>query len=279
MPKFICKDCGLQYPESTQPPSTCPISDEERAGYWVKGQNLAIRPVREWTTLEEMQAKGYRNEIHLEEPKLSSVITRPDFAIGQRAFIVQTPEGNLLWDCVAYVDDNTVESITAIGGLRAIAMSHPQYYSGIVEWSKVFGNIPVYLHEADKKWLFHSSPNIVHWSGEEKKLFGGLELIHLGGHFDGGTVLYWPAGAQGKGVVLSADIIQVVDSRWVSFMYSYPTLIPLSAKKVQRIANTMRPFKYDRMYGGFEGRNISSGSHESVERSAERYIAHLETKS
>jgi glyoxylase-like metal-dependent hydrolase (beta-lactamase superfamily II) len=275
VPKFICKDCGIQFPESNEPPTSCPISDDERAGYWVKGQNLSSRPVREWTTLEEMRSRGYRNEIRAEENGLSSIITRPDFAIGQRAFIVQTPDGNLLWDCIAYLDEDTTSRIKAIGGLKAIAVSHPQYYSGIVEWSDRFGEIPIYLHAADKKWVVYPSPNIKLWEGETLDLFGELKLIKLGGHFDGGTVLYWPQGALGRGVVLSADIIQVVDSSWVSFMYSYPTLIPLPAMTVQRIANTMEEYRYDRIYGGFEGRNLMTNARECVRKSAERYVKHL----
>jgi glyoxylase-like metal-dependent hydrolase (beta-lactamase superfamily II) len=231
--------------------------------------------VREWTTLEEMRAKGYRNEIREEEAGLMSIVTRPDFAIGQRAFVVHTEEGNLLWDCVAYLDEETVRTIKSIGGLRGIAMSHPQYYSSIVEWSSAFGGIPVYLHAADKKWVVYDSPNIDFWTGETKKLFGGLELVCLGGHFDGGTVLHWPQGADGKGVILSADIIQVVGSNSVSFMYSYPTLIPLSATIVKRIASAIDPYTYDRIYGGFEGRNLTSGAKESVRSSAKRYVEHI----
>ena len=43
-------------------------------------------------------------------------------------------------------------------------------------------------------------------------------------------MLHWPAGANGKGALLTGDIIQVVqDRRYVSFMRSYPNLIPLGA--------------------------------------------------
>jgi hypothetical protein len=43
-------------------------------------------------------------------------------------------------------------------------------------------------------------------------------------------MLHVPQVADGAGALFSGDIIQVVpDRRWVSFMYSYPNLIPLSA--------------------------------------------------
>ena len=29
-----------------------------------------------------------------------------------------------------------------MGGLKAIAISHPHYYSSMVEWSRAFGGVP-----------------------------------------------------------------------------------------------------------------------------------------
>src|SRR6266849_11193792 len=50
-----------------------------------------------------------------------------------------------------------------------------------------------------------------------------VALVHCGGHFEGGTVLHWPGGANGKGALLTGDLITVVqDRRYVSFMRSYP---------------------------------------------------------
>jgi hypothetical protein len=51
---------------------------------------------------------------------------------------------------------------------------------------------------------------IVSWEGETRTLAEGLTLIRCGGHFEGGTVLHWAGGAEGRGALLSGDIIQVV---------------------------------------------------------------------
>jgi hypothetical protein len=37
-------------------------------------------------------------------------------------------------------------------------------------------------------------------------------------------------------------------------MWSYPNLIPLSAAKVQRMAEILEPFAFDAVYGSFSGR-------------------------
>jgi glyoxylase-like metal-dependent hydrolase (beta-lactamase superfamily II) len=104
----------------------------------------------------------------------------------------------------------------------------------------------------------------------------GLRVVHLGGHFDGATVLHWPEGAAGRGALLSGDTLQVVmDRRFVSFMYSYPNLIPLSADAVEGIAAKIRPYRYERVYGAFNGRTVRLDGAQAVERSAERYVHHL----
>jgi len=36
--------------------------------------------------------------------------------------------GNILWDCVSLIDSDTVARIQALGGISAIAISHPHYY-------------------------------------------------------------------------------------------------------------------------------------------------------
>jgi hypothetical protein len=102
-------------------------------------------------------------------------------------------------------------------------------------------------------------------------------LIRCGGHFAGGTVLHWPAGAGGKGVLLTGDIIQVVPDRNVSFMYSYPNLIPLPARQVQQIMAAVEPFAFDRIYGAWWGRStIPADAKATLRRSADRYIRWLE---
>ncbi len=85
-------------------------------------------------------------------------------------------------------------------------------------------------------------------------------------------MLHWRDGADGRGVLLSADTIHVVaDPRWATFMYSPPNAIPMSASKIRRIVAAVEPFAYDRIYGGFGG--IMDGNAKAkVHASAERYI-------
>ncbi|MCC6627882.1 MAG: MBL fold metallo-hydrolase [Chloroflexi bacterium] len=267
MRAFICVTCGTQFPPSAAPPAGCPICQEERQYIGWAGQR--------WTTLDELRAT-HRNEVRLErpdEPGLTGIGSQPGIAIGQRALLVPAPGGNVLWDCITLIDEATIAAVRALGGIAAIAISHPHYYSAMVEWSHAF-DAPVYLHADDRQWVMRPDPALVFWEGETRALGDGLTLVRCGGHYAGGTVLHWAAGAGGRGAVLSGDILQVVsDRRYVSFMYSYPNLIPLPAATVRRVVAAVEPFAYERIYGAWWDRVVASDAKAAVARSAERYIA------
>lgn len=264
MPHFICTTCGTQYSGGEQPPGACTICEDSRQYVKATGQ--------QWTTLDRLRLT-HRNSVKLEEPGLIGIGIEPQFAIGQRALFLQSPGGNILWDCVPLLDLAVVECLKALGGISAIAVSHPHYYSSMVEWSRAFGGAPIYLHADDHQWVMRHDDAIVSWEGETKGLADGLTLIRCGGHFDGGAVLHWPGGAEGRGALFSGDIIQVVaDSKHVSFMYSFPNYIPLAAAAVNQIVAAVEPFGFDRIYGAFWDRVIDQGGKAVVKKSAERYL-------
>ena len=265
MPKFICVTCGVQYADSVIPPERCPVCEDERQYVGREGQR--------WTTLKEMQT-SHKNQLDVEGPELISISTDPKFAIGQRALHVRASGGNILWDCISLIDDRSVNAIQALGGVSAIAISHPHYYSSMIEWSRALGDVPVYLHAADGEWVMRPYPAIVFWQGDTHELAPGLTLIRCGGHFPGGTVLHWAGGAGGKGALLTGDVIQVgQDRKTVSFMYSFPNYIPVNAGTVRRIVAAVEPFEFDQIYGAWFGQNILSNAKQSLHYSADRYIA------
>src|SRR5690348_2321562 len=132
---FICVTCGTQYPDSATPPAHCPICEDERQYIGPNGQ--------QWTDLARLR-EDHHNVIKPLEPGLTGIGTHPSFAIGQRALLVQTPAGNVLWDCISLLDDPTIAALKALGGINAIAISHPHFYSSMVEWSRAF-DAPIYL--------------------------------------------------------------------------------------------------------------------------------------
>jgi len=267
MHAWICVTCGTQFPPSERTPAACPICQDERQYVGREGQR--------WTTLDQITADGFHNSVAELEPGLVEIHTAPKFAIGQRALLLETGGGNVLWDCVSLLDGPTADAARARGGSAAIAISHPHYYTTMVEWAERF-DARILLHEADRRWVMRESDRVTFWGGETYPLMDGVTLVRLGGHFDGGTVLHWRDGAGGKGALLTGDIVDVVaDRRWVSFMYSYPNLIPLPASTVRRIADAIARYTFDRIYGAWTGSAVDHDAHAAVARSTERYIKAL----
>ncbi len=263
MNAFICVTCGTQFPLSDDPPAECQICLDERQYVGYDGQR--------WTTMAELAADR-RNRIEPQEPGLVGIGTEPSFAIGQRALLVD----GLLWECISLLDDETAAQVEAPGGIDTIAISHPHYYSAMVEWAERV-DARVLLHEADARWIMRPGERIELWSGGSRRISDELELIQLGGHYDGGTVCLWRAGADGRGALLSGDIVQVVQDRdWVSFMYSYPNVIPLPAREIERIRGILETLEFDRVYGAWWDKVIPEDGKRKVLRSADRYLAALD---
>ena len=264
---FICITCGTQYPASETAPEVCPICADDRQYVNQDGQ--------QWTTLARLQEQ-HSNEFTDVEPGLTGIRTVPAFAIGQQAHLIQSPAGNVLWDCLSFLDHATVARVRKQGGVAAIVISHPHFFSGMVEWSRAF-DAPILLHTDHRPWVMRHDDAIQFWDGESHVIVPGLTAIRCGGHFPGSSVLHWNAGAGGKGVLFTGDTIMVVsDPRWVSFMYSYPNLIPLNATAVRRIVAAVEPFAFERLYAAWNGKVVRDDAQAAVRRSAERYIAHIQ---
>jgi glyoxylase-like metal-dependent hydrolase (beta-lactamase superfamily II) len=264
MQSYICVTCGVSHAPSEAPPARCVICADERQYVRAGGQA--------WTTLAELQA-DHVNEFRDDEPGMVGIGSTPQIAIGQRMLLIRQPGGGILWECTPLVTDEAISRIKELGGVRAIAISHPHFYASMVAWSEALGGVPIHLHEDNRRYVMQPSDNIRFWSGETLDLGQDVTLIRCGGHFAGSSVLHWSA-VDGKGVLLTGDTIMVVpDSRWVSFMYSYPNLIPLPEREVRRIVSAVESYAFDRVYSSWWDRAMTADGKARVRASMERYIA------
>lgn len=266
----VCVTCGTQYPEAERM-TECPICLDERQYVGWEGQR--------WTTTAEI---GASHEIRFEDAAgVMTLSLTPSFAIGNRAFLIPGEGGPgakmVMWECLPAVTDAAVKRIAGLGGVQAIAISHPHFYSAMLEWSEALGGVPIYLHEADEEWVRFDSPFLRFWEGERFALTDAIDLVHLPGHFPGSSGLLWKSGPRPGGSLYPGDAIQIaMDRRFASFMYSYPNAIPLGRKALARLKAHVDPLVFKDLYGSFAGKQMIGDAKERVEASFARYKAALE---
>ncbi|SIH65809.1 Uncharacterised protein [Mycobacteroides abscessus subsp. abscessus] len=256
---LICRNCGVETTPTR--PTVCPICDDERQ--WVPSSG------QEWVSRSQLAAEGHTVVITEREPGLHALRVEPRLGIGQTCYLAATDQGNLLFDVPPFIDDEAVSAIRELGGIAAIAPSHPHMFGMQLAWSAAFDDAPVYVCEADSEWVQRHGPAMTYFDADATPL-PEILLRRVGGHFPGSAIALWP-GHDGHGVMLSGDSIgPVARSGWVTFMRSFPNYLPLSGAVVRRIAASVADLDFDRMYGNF-GQTIPAGAYDAVQSSADRY--------
>lgn len=261
---LICAACGTQFTSCDRSAvKTCHICDDPRQYVPPSGQSF--------TTMAKLQAT-HKNVFtpHAVDPRLVSITTKPNFAISQAAILIKTPAGNVLWDCLPLLDQETIDTINGMGGLKAIAISHPHYYSAHVQWARAF-KCPVYLASEDMSWTtLTSSHQVAVKETETDILDTGVKLIKLGGHFPGSFVALF------DNRLLVADTLMTTPSgkgRWdvdalgekrekpkghnsFSFLWSIPNYIPLNPDEIARMWGILKKYDFESTHGAFVGMDV-----------------------
>lgn len=255
---WICENCGTQYAASDTPPDACPVCVDDR--------QYVARDGQRWTTHAELVD---RLHVRIEDDAgLTGVGIVERFAIPQRALIVRGAEMTVMWDCISVV---TPEAVERLGPIDAIAISHPHFYSVMVEWSDALGGVPIHVHAADRDWLARTSDRVQLWDGDRLELSPGITLIHLPGHFPGSSALWWHGGE--RTALLTGDSLHVAaDRRHVSVMHSVPNYVPVDAATIRDIAGRLEGIEFDDLYGFTWGLNIIGGARAAVDESLSRYL-------
>lgn len=260
--KNICTACGTQHPGTHTETDLCPICTDDRQSVPETGQT--------WTNLEKL-SDNYSVIIKKVTGNLYELRMAPTFAIGQRALLVLSPGGNILWDCIPLLNEPTIAFIKAMGGLKAIAFSHPHYYSTMNVWAETF-ECPIYIHKSDEQWIFDGCDRVKLWQGTEQELWTGIRIINVGGHFPGSSILHIPFLSPG-GTVLCGDTFAISPSKnHMAVMYSYPNRIPLPIQEVNRINLQMQQLPFDTMHGFYDFQNIYGDAKLILENSLARYV-------
>ncbi|MGJ3509848.1 hydrolase [Enemella sp. A6] len=261
-PVVQCSTCGVERSaETTGADSTvCPICADDRQYLPPDGQH--------WLDPREPEPAAHLSIAEL-EPGVHAITQHDCPGIGQTPLLVETAAGPVMIEVPTHIDDRAIAEVARLGGLAGIIASHPHMYGLQSLWSEAFGHCPVYISAKDEQWLGHRPTNTVIWDGE-LRLAEDMVASQPGGHFPGSVVVHW-RGRDGGGVLFGGDtIFPTPAAGWVTFMRSFPNMIPLSADVVTRIAKHVARYDFDRLYNNF-GRCLPQDAHDAVQRSARRY--------
>lgn len=279
---WVCIACGTQFPSGSPVPALCPVCADDRqfipseGQQWTDMQTLAETHDLEIKPLAFPDEAAATTSTAAGAPKdkssLISLKLRPAFGIGNRALLVLSPSGNILWDCLPLLNEKTIRFIHALGGLQAIAISHPHYYGNMNDWAAAF-QCPIYIHHLDRSWVMQKGPGIRYWEGDDFALPGDLRIVHTGGHFDGSSVLEIPWLSRG-GTVLCGDTLYVARSKkHTAVMYSYPNQILLEREAFAAFEKKMSAIRFDSLIGAFEHQWLSGHAREIYDASMKKYKA------
>ncbi|KAI1120616.1 beta-lactamase-like protein [Nemania abortiva] len=262
---LVCKTCGTQFPtDDKHRVTTCLICDDPRQYVPPSGQSFV--------SLHALRSGGHKNvftPMPVDPERLIAINSQPKVAIGQRAILVRTSQGNVLWDCVTLLDRETIAKINDLGGLKAIVISHPHYYSTHLEWARAF-DCPVYLAAEDREWLTQQDVGHQVFITETETDVLATKVLKLGGHFPGSLVMLFEdrlliadtffATPSGLGN-WDKDSLGTVRGRprgvsSFSFMWSYPNMIPLAPNALQQMWAVLKKHEFSSTHGAFPGLDI-----------------------
>ena len=188
---FACEHCGFWQRHFA--PAACPVCEDFRHPLPPDGWRFAPADVI-----------AARVRCRVTEPLPGLVVIEAPGApgIGQSGYLLRTSHGNVAFEGAAWYDDDALDAIAALGGVRWIAASHAHVYGALWRVAERFG-AEVVLHRDD---LAFSQALPVTWAFDDKaELAPGVRLLHTGGHMAGHVVLHWDDPARGRRLLCCGD--------------------------------------------------------------------------
>ncbi|GHJ85191.1 hypothetical protein NliqN6_1593 [Naganishia liquefaciens] len=276
----ICNACMTQYPAG--PRTKCPVCLDPRQFVPPSGQA--------WTSLRRLAEEGHVNKIVPDEQdeRIAFIQTEPSTGIGQTPILIKTSRATYMWDCCAFLSENLFHELRALDPpLKAIAISHPHFYSTSLTWARCL-RVPLLIAKADAHWYQRATdvkPGEIEWFRNEAPLEDSVNVIQCGGHFPGSSVLYWDRSLEptfeserhlGTGIILCADTAMVQPTqKGFTFQWSVPNMIPLNPHEIKGICDRLQSVSFDQATSTWPNRFIRHNAREILLNSMQKQLHHM----
>ena len=181
---YACSNCGhWQIWFDHEPPLSCPICTDTRNAL----------PPDGWDFKDEAFARGHF-ENHWQEmmPGLWGFWATPKFGLGATGWLIVRDDGNVAFEACPYYQPDAIAKIRELGGINVLAASHPHGYGALWQLQREF-EPTLTVHKDD---IRYTKAFRVTWpADDEHELAPGLTLHHVGGHYEGHSVLWDEAHA------------------------------------------------------------------------------------
>ena len=244
--RYACANCGY-WQEFFAEPLTCPVCLDVRH----------VPPENGWQFLSpgDLDARGECNWSEV-EPGIWRFTVEPTLGIGPVGYLVTNGEGNVAFEGCDWYNESSLQHIDSLGGVSWLSASHPHSHAALWRVSERFGP-RVAIQREDLPWV--STLNVGRPFDERLEILPGLELIHVGGHFDGQSVLY----DRTRGILFCGDALKLEledDGRTayaISCHKAFVRGIPLTPAEVAGYREVFEDLDFEQVFTTFEqGRNV-----------------------
>lgn len=236
---FVCTNCGF-WQQHFDLPTRCPVCEDVRHTppesnyFWLTPPETNIATDTSW---------------HQVARDVVVFNNAPQLGLGPVSYLMQQPDGNILFEGTVWYSDAALEQIAALGGVRWIAASHPHAYGALWRVQERF-QPEVAIQVDDLVW---TNAMRVTWPWDERlELAPGVELLHTGGHFPGHAVLF----DRNRCTLFAGDALKFHYNgdqlTGISCHKAFNRQIPLSHGEIRRYREVIGALDFDHVFTSFE---------------------------
>jgi len=237
---FACSNCGHWQFYFATPPN-CPICSDVRNDLPEDGWDF-----RTPADLAPMLSHHSREVI----PGIREFWSTPRFGLDSHGWLLIEPEGNVAFEAAPFYDQDSLDTIAELGGIRVLAASHPHGYGALWQLQERFSP-DLLIQKEDLQWT--KAFRVTQPWDEQHEIRPGLTLHHTGGHYEGHSILHDATrGAVFVGDALKLDFDAAGRLAALSSHKAYHKQIPLSPNEASRYRHVFEAIDFDTVFTPFD---------------------------